>query len=83
MKKLLFIALLLLFSCKEEEVTYLEYDFIIKEKVEKSNKFYIRSTKDSVLTCSAAQFIGWDKGDTIPMKIVQNGFWRGEHLLDK
>jgi hypothetical protein len=77
------LLLLLLTSCVEPEPQrFGYYDFIVKEKVILENGYYIRSTKDTVLPCSAEQYIGWDVGDTIPMKIVQNGFFEGRHLLN-
>ena len=83
MKKL-FLIFLFFTSCKKPpETLYIEYDFIIKEKVKMDERFYIRSITDSVLRCSAEQVIGWDEGDTIPMKMALTGFMRGEHTINK
>jgi hypothetical protein len=84
MKKLLIIlSIITLNGCKEKQPdTFVQYNFIVKEKVSLNGDFYIRSSKDVVLPCSAKQYIGWDVGDTIPMKLITSGFYGGTHVLD-
>lgn len=84
MRKYILIIITIVFtiSCKERPpTTYLDYDFIIEEKVEKKDDFYIRSTEAVVHQISIKQFIKWKVGDTIKMRIVQDGFFKGTHVI--
>lgn len=86
MKKLILILLLTLglTSCKERELDrYIEYDFIISEKVILNGEYFVKSTDDGVLQCDAIQYIKWEVEDTLQMKYYLNGFKRNMHFLNK
>ena len=73
----------ILFSCKEPIKVKPDrnLDFIVTEKVSLKNETggfdYFLKNKDTIIEVSTQDYAQWNISDTLKLKIVGDGFWKG------